>query len=248
MRCILTDTLGPRAPAAPRPPQRRGRLLPAPGGPDHPHAHRRRRDPRGARRRTSRALRDHVRSGCRSSRAIARSSPRPPFGLGRQMLDRRSGVQPRLPPAPHRAAGARRRRELPAARRADVLPAPGPHQAAVGAVVRRGARATGAAALITKTHHALVDGISGVDLTTVLFDLDPEPRAAGRARRLAAAAASRRAPSSPRALAARARGDAAAAAPRRAARPRQALGGARGAREGLGEVVWAGSTRRPRPR
>jgi WS/DGAT/MGAT family acyltransferase len=30
-------------------------------------------------------------------------------------------------------------------------------------------------ALISKTHHALVDGISGVDLAQVLFDLDPNP-------------------------------------------------------------------------
>jgi diacylglycerol O-acyltransferase / wax synthase len=30
-------------------------------------------------------------------------------------------------------------------------------------------------ALVTKTHHALVDGVSGVDITTVLFDADPEP-------------------------------------------------------------------------
>jgi diacylglycerol O-acyltransferase len=31
-------------------------------------------------------------------------------------------------------------------------------------------------ALISKTHHSLVDGVSGVDLTTMLFDLTPEPR------------------------------------------------------------------------
>jgi len=31
-------------------------------------------------------------------------------------------------------------------------------------------------AIIGKSHHALVDGISGVDITTVLFDLDPEPQ------------------------------------------------------------------------
>ena len=31
-------------------------------------------------------------------------------------------------------------------------------------------------ALICKTHHALVDGISGVDIVTVLFDLSPEGR------------------------------------------------------------------------
>jgi diacylglycerol O-acyltransferase / wax synthase len=30
-------------------------------------------------------------------------------------------------------------------------------------------------ALIAKTHHALVDGISGVDITTVLFDTSPHP-------------------------------------------------------------------------
>src|SRR3954466_12869764 len=32
----------------------------------------------------------------------------------------------------------------------------------------------GGFALISKTHHALVDGVSGVDLATVLFDLVPE--------------------------------------------------------------------------
>jgi diacylglycerol O-acyltransferase / wax synthase len=30
-------------------------------------------------------------------------------------------------------------------------------------------------ALISKTHHCLVDGVSGVDISTVLFDLDAEP-------------------------------------------------------------------------
>ena len=35
--------------------------------------------------------------------------------------------------------------------------------------------AGGRFALIAKTHHALVDGISGVDITTVLFDTAPEP-------------------------------------------------------------------------
>src|SRR5829696_7679796 len=30
-------------------------------------------------------------------------------------------------------------------------------------------------ALISKTHHALVDGVSGVDLATVLFDVAPDP-------------------------------------------------------------------------
>jgi WS/DGAT/MGAT family acyltransferase len=31
-------------------------------------------------------------------------------------------------------------------------------------------------AIVGKSHHALVDGVSGVDITTVLFDLDAEPK------------------------------------------------------------------------
>ena len=37
-------------------------------------------------------------------------------------------------------------------------------------------------AIVGKSHHALVDGVSGVDITTVLFDLDPEPRRSPPAR------------------------------------------------------------------
>jgi diacylglycerol O-acyltransferase len=35
--------------------------------------------------------------------------------------------------------------------------------------------AEGRFALLSKTHHALVDGISGVDIATVLFDVSPDP-------------------------------------------------------------------------
>ncbi len=38
--------------------------------------------------------------------------------------------------------------------------------------------ADGRFAIIGKSHHALVDGVSGVDITTVLFDLDREPQGA----------------------------------------------------------------------
>ena len=44
-------------------------------------------------------------------------------------------------------------------------------------------------ALICKTHHALVDGISGVDIMTVLFDLEPDPVEPGPAPAVGAAAA-----------------------------------------------------------
>ena len=43
-------------------------------------------------------------------------------------------------------------------------------------------------AILTKTHHAMVDGVSGVDIGTVLFDLEPVPQAGGARRRLEAAA------------------------------------------------------------
>jgi diacylglycerol O-acyltransferase / wax synthase len=36
-------------------------------------------------------------------------------------------------------------------------------------------------AIVGKSHHALVDGVSGVDITTVLFDLDAEPQGAEKA-------------------------------------------------------------------
>ena len=48
-------------------------------------------------------------------------------------------------------------------------------------------------ALLTKTHHALVDGVSGVDLATVLFDLAPTPAPRRAPRRAVAAARARRA-------------------------------------------------------
>jgi diacylglycerol O-acyltransferase len=35
-------------------------------------------------------------------------------------------------------------------------------------------------AILTKTHHAMVDGVSGVDIGTVLFDLEPVPKPSER--------------------------------------------------------------------
>ena len=96
-------------------------------------------------------------------------------------------------------------------------------------------------ALISKSHHALVDGVSGVDLMTMLFDLDVTPRDAGRD-----GWQPRPAPTSAQ-LAARAINDAArgiAGLPLRAlgeaTRPLAALGRAREALEAVGELAWAG--------
>ena len=98
-------------------------------------------------------------------------------------------------------------------------------------------------ALISKTHHALVDGVSGVDLATVLFDLQrepappaedlepwrphPEPTAAEMV-----IAGMRGMVTTGAGLMARAIGA--------ASRPGTSISIMRDAAEGLGELVWAG--------
>jgi diacylglycerol O-acyltransferase len=98
-------------------------------------------------------------------------------------------------------------------------------------------------ALISKTHHALVDGISGVDLITVLFDTtpvpqeiphegepwmpQPEPSALDMAARGVKGLAKLPFQLTGRALSA-------------ASHPAHTIDTAREAVEGLGEVVWAG--------
>jgi WS/DGAT/MGAT family acyltransferase len=99
-------------------------------------------------------------------------------------------------------------------------------------------------ALITKTHHALIDGIAGVDLATVLFDLDPVPKPADPEADEEWVAA--REPSGPEMVAAGLRGivkagvDVAARAVSAATHPETAINKAREAIEGVGEVAWAG--------
>ncbi len=95
-------------------------------------------------------------------------------------------------------------------------------------------------ALITKTHHALIDGIAGVDIATVLFDVKPVPEPTGPRREWIP-----RPEPSAASLAARG-AEGAVKAPlrlvRRAARvagsPSATLGSVQQAAEGLGEVAW----------
>src|SRR3954471_23177645 len=124
--------------------------------------------------------------------------------------------------------------------------------------------ADGGFALLSKTHHAMIDGIAGVDIAQVMFDLSPvpaeteHPAAAWQPARPpssplpaetqppAAAWQPARPPSSAEVLAAGGfgllrtgvRGATLAAGVLR--EPRSALRGARDAAEGLGEIVWAG--------
>jgi WS/DGAT/MGAT family acyltransferase len=97
-------------------------------------------------------------------------------------------------------------------------------------------------ALLSKTHHALVDGVSGVDLATVLFDLQPIPAEVEHSD------TPWRPRDTPSAIDMAARGmrglialpfDAASRAIGAAARPAYALAETREALEGIGEVVWA---------
>ena len=98
-------------------------------------------------------------------------------------------------------------------------------------------------ALISKTHHALVDGVSGVDIATVLFDLAPVPGEIPPEEEPWAPAPE---PSDAELVAegikgivrtpARLAGGAVSAL----SSPGSTLGGAREALEGVGEVAWAG--------
>jgi WS/DGAT/MGAT family acyltransferase len=96
-------------------------------------------------------------------------------------------------------------------------------------------------ALIFKTHHALVDGVSGVDLATVLFDLEASPPALEPE-----AWQPRPEPTSAELLAAGVAGFAkttlsvAEKALAAATNPSAAIDALREAAEGVGEVVWAG--------
>jgi len=97
-------------------------------------------------------------------------------------------------------------------------------------------------ALISKSHHALIDGVGGVDLAQVLFDLEPEPTEPDHPDE-----AWRPAPEpDPVELAGAGVASAVRAALKMTAGgltalvdPRHSLREARGAAEGLGELAWA---------
>jgi WS/DGAT/MGAT family acyltransferase len=103
-------------------------------------------------------------------------------------------------------------------------------------------------ALISKTHHALIDGIAGVDMAQVLFDLTPVPQEVPHPDEAWAPA---REPNAVELLAngvgglAKASVGVALRAVGAATRPTETVGGLREAAEGLGEIVWAGMNPAP---
>jgi diacylglycerol O-acyltransferase len=99
----------------------------------------------------------------------------------------------------------------------------------------------GGFALISKTHHAVVDGISGVDLSTVLFDTTAEgPGAANGGEPWVAKPGPSSAELAARGVqgAFKAVADVAAGALGAVAHPSEALGRAREVAAGVGEVAW----------
>jgi diacylglycerol O-acyltransferase / wax synthase len=98
-------------------------------------------------------------------------------------------------------------------------------------------------ALLAKTHHALVDGISGVDIVSVLFDVSPEPTApADPGTRWLPRPLPSQAQLLGEALLERATVPAEVARSVRALlrAPRRVLEGARDAAVGVGAMAWAG--------
>ena len=97
--------------------------------------------------------------------------------------------------------------------------------------------------LISKTHHSLVDGVSGVDLATVLFDADPNPPAAPTELE---PWQPKPEPSAADLVVAGVRGVANTAtrlvsrAVTAAVNPTSSIARLRDAAEGVGEIVWAG--------
>jgi diacylglycerol O-acyltransferase / wax synthase len=102
-------------------------------------------------------------------------------------------------------------------------------------------------AVISKTHHALVDGVSGVDIATVLFDLQPVPPEVTEEDDWVASPQPSDADlvaegvkglvRTPLSLAGRALGA--------ISNPGRSVEQAREAAEGLGEIVWAGMNPAP---
>ncbi len=163
---------GVPCPAAPRPPDLDRRLVPASGGAGFAHAHRRRARVRGTAAGVRGLPRTTSAAGCTSSRATARSWPRRRSRSGRPLWvdDPCFNLEYHVRHAALPAPGTEEQLFLLAGRIASQqLDRSKPLWESWLVEGLEGDRF----ALIFKTHHSLVDGVSGVDLATVLFDLDP---------------------------------------------------------------------------
>ena len=212
-------------------------------GADVAHAHRRADDLRGPAAAVRRVPGHHPRAPAPRP-ALPPEAELParrdrPAGLGR-----RPELQPRVPRAPDRAAAPRAARSQLFKLVSRIFSQQLDRSKPLWEMWVVEGLEGGRFALISKTHHAVIDGISGVDLATVLFDLTPEPRevehpdeawepaAEPTAAALVASGARRHRADGRRAPRAASRGSR-----RVRRRPRAEV---RDGLEGIGEIVWAG--------
>ena len=97
-----------------------------------------------------------------------------PFGLDHPFWIEDSALRPRLPRPPHRAAAAGLRRAARGARRPASSAARSTETGRCGRPTSSRACRDDRFAILTKVHHATIDGASGAELLTMMLDSDPE--------------------------------------------------------------------------
>ena len=163
------------------------RLVPDERVGDEPHAHRRRDGLRGPAAELRRSARPHREPPRTSSPATGRSSPAPPVETGRPFwvddpqFNLSYHVRHSALPPPGGEDELRRMAARVFSQQLDRTKPLWELWLVEGLRKKR-------FALISKTHHALVDGVSGVDIATVLFDFKPVPEPVEPTRRLDPAA------------------------------------------------------------
>ena len=207
-----------------------------------PHARRRGADLRGAAARATTTCSPTCARGSTWCRASARSSPSRRFEAGRPLWVDDPDLQPRATTSATPRCPRRAPRSSCATSTGRVFSQPLDRSKPLWELWLVQGLEHNRFALLSKTHHALVDGVSGVDIATVLFDVKPvpepaEPRSAGspspspRRRELVARGVSdaARRPAAPRA----------SGWPARSEHPeRGRCAGSAEALEGVGEVGW----------
>ena len=166
-------TEGTRGAGAPRPADEHRRGLPAPGGRRRPHAHRRARRLRRAARRPARSSASTSRAGCRWCRGTARSSSRcrsaPAVRCGWRTATSASATTSGTPRCPRPAAS-----EQLLTLTSRILSQRLDRTKPLWEMWLVEGLEDGRFAIVAKTHHAMIDGVGGVDLLTALFDLAPD--------------------------------------------------------------------------
>ena len=100
-----------------------------------------------------------------------------PLAVGLAGLGRRSALQPRLPPAPHRDPGSRRRARSCGRWPARVFSQHLDRNKPLWELWMVEGMTDGRWALLSKVHHCMVDGVAATDLMSVMFSDEHRARA-----------------------------------------------------------------------